>query len=155
MLVVMDDILVYSATLSEHISLLPQVFDILRAQQFYVELSKCSFSQQEVEYPGQTISGDGVSTKAAKIQVVEQWPIPKTLKELKGFLGLIGYYRRFIKYYGLISRPLSDLLKKGVPFVWTSVTDSAFQQLKLALVQALVLALPDFQKTLCVGDRCE
>jgi hypothetical protein len=74
---------------------------------------------------GHTISTQGVSTKAAKIQAIEQWQTPKNLKDLRGFLGLIEYYRRFIKHYGLISRPLSDLLRKGVPFVWTTVTESA------------------------------
>jgi hypothetical protein len=106
------------------------VFEILRAQKFYVKLSKCSFAQQEVEHLSHTILAQGVSTKVAKIQAVEQWQTPKNLKDLRGFLGLIEYYRRFIKHYGLISRPLSDLLKKGVPFVWTTVTESAFQQLK-------------------------
>lgn len=76
-LVFMDDFLIYSTSLSEHISLLQQVFDILRANQFYVKLFKCSFAQQEVEYLGHTISGAGVSTEATKIQVVEQWPVPK------------------------------------------------------------------------------
>lgn len=83
-----------------------------------------------MEHLGHTISTQGVSTKAAKIQAIEQWQTPKNLKDLRGFLGLIEYYRRFIKHYGLISRPLSDLLRKGVPFVWTTVTESAFQQLK-------------------------
>lgn len=78
-----------------------------------MKLSKCSFAQQEIEYLGHTISGSGVSTEAAKVQVVEQWPVPKNLRELRGFLGLTGYYRRFIKHYGLISKPISDLLKKG------------------------------------------
>lgn len=87
-----------------------------------------------------------MATKENKVLAVKNWPTPKNLKELRGFLGLTGYYRRFVRHYGLISRPLSDLLKKGVPFVWTSVTESAFQQLKSALISAPVLALPDFSK---------
>lgn len=111
-----------------------------------MKLSKCSFAQQQVEYLGHTISAAGVATKEAKVVAVKQWPTPKNLKELRGFLGLTGYYRRFVRHYRLISRPLSDLLKKGVPYVWNSVIETTFQQLKQALVTAPVLALPDFQK---------
>lgn len=146
-LVFMDDILIYSSTLSEHISLLEQVFEILRQQKFYVKLSKCSFAQQEVEYLGHTISAKGVSTENAKIQAVQNWPLPKNLKDLRGFLGLTGYYRRFIRHYGIISKPLSDMLKKGVAFVWSTSANTTFEQLKKALVEAPVLALPDFDKT--------
>lgn len=121
------------------------MFTILRDQKFYIKLSKCSFAQREVEYLGHIISGVGVSTEASKVQAV-QWPQPSNLKELRGSLGLTGYYRKFIKNYGLLSRPLFDMLKKGVPFVWTLVTETAFQQLKFALLQAPVLAIPDFSK---------
>jgi len=145
-LVFMDDILVYSKTLAEHVKLLQQVFEILRLHKFYIKLSKCSFAQGEVEYLGHIITGAGVSTEPTKIQAVQGWPTPKNLKELRGFLGLTGYYRRFIKNYGIISRPLSDLLTKNVPFVWTSVTEIAFQQLKDALSTSPVLAIPDFAK---------
>lgn len=119
-LVFMDDILIYSATLEEHVSLLKQVFDILRQHQFFIKLSKCSFAQHEIEYLGHCISKDGVATEKAKISAVEHWPMPTNVKELRGFLGLTGYYRKFIRHYGLISRHLTNLLEKGVPFVWTS-----------------------------------
>jgi hypothetical protein len=126
-LVFMDDILIYSQTLPGHLELLQQVFQILRDNRFYIKLSKCAFAQTEVEYLGHNISGRGVATEASKIAAVEKWPRPTNLKELRGFLGLTGYYRKFIKHYGLISRPLFDLLKKNVPFVWTSQVETAFQ----------------------------
>jgi hypothetical protein len=116
-LVFMDDILIYSQTLPEHLELLKQVFQILRENRFYIKLSKCAFAQTEVEYLGHNISGKGVSTEASKIASVEKWPRPTNLKELRGFLGLTGYNRKFIKHYGLTSRPLSDLLKKNVHVV--------------------------------------
>jgi len=95
---------------------------------------------------GHIISSQGVSTEPSKIVAVQQWPTPVSLKELRGFLGLTGYYRKFIKNYGMISKPLTLLLKKGTPFVWTPNTEQAFQLLKQALIQAPVLALPDFNK---------
>ena len=90
------------------------------------------------------ISMDGVATDPAKVQAVLSWPIPVNVKQLKGFLGLTGYYRKFIKHYGMMARPLIDFLKKGCQFQWTPQTDKAFQMLKQSLVQAPVLAVPNF-----------
>lgn len=149
-LVFMDDILVYSASLEEHLRLLQEVFEIIRANHFFIKLSKCSFAQKEVEYLGHIISGQGVATEPSKVQAVKQWPTPVNLKQLRGFLGLTGYYRKFIKGYGLISQPLTDLLKKAVPFVWTSATEAAFQSLKQALISAPVLAIPYFSRAFVI-----
>jgi hypothetical protein len=111
-LIFMDDILIYSETLEQHYVLLKQVFDIIRENQFFVKLSKCSFVQQIIGYLGHCISTEGVATEPSKILAVKQWPIPKSVKELRGFLGLTGYYREFIRHYGMMSRPMTDLLKK-------------------------------------------
>ena len=88
-----------------------------------------------------------VATEASKISGVQQWPVPSNLKELRGFLGLTGYYRKFIRHYGLISKPLTQLFKKGIIFQWTPDTNEAFLLLKKALMEAPVLAIPDFAKT--------
>jgi len=99
-----------------------------------------------LEYLGHVITAAGVATKPTKITAVTNWPVPVNLKQLRGFLGLTGYYRRFIKNYGMLSKPLTTLLKKGTPFQWTSQTQAAFDLLKSTLVQAHVLAVPDYSK---------
>lgn len=96
------------------------------------------------------ISGKGVQTDPSKVRVVQEWPVPTNARDIIGFLGLTGYYRRFIKNYGIISRSLSDLLKKDVLFAWTPTTQAAFLHLKEALATAPVLALPDFKKEFTV-----
>lgn len=145
-LVFVDDIMVYSSSLQEHVYHLQQVFELLQQHQLFVKASKCSFAQQQLEYLGHIIRVTGVATDPAKIQAVTDWPVPKTLKQLRGFLGLTGYYRKFIQHYGLLAKPLTNLLKKGVSYNWTSVEQEAFDCLKHALTHASVLKLPDFQK---------
>ena len=151
-----DDIMVFSKTYAEHLTHVREVLCLLRADQWKVKLTKCAFSQQQINYLGHTISAEGVSIDPSKVETVQNWPTPSNVKEVRGFLGLSGYYRKFIKHYGIISRPLTDLLKKGGPFLWTSVTDLAFNTLKQALVEAPVLALPQFDKPFVIEtDACD
>lgn len=149
-LVFVDDILVYSKSLEEHIQHLEQVLQILQQHQFLFKPSKYTFAQTSLEYLGHIISEQGVSTDPTKIQVVANWPVPSDVKQLRGFLGLSGYYRKFIKNYGIHSRLLTDHLKKNVPFVWTQQHNLCFEQLKEALISAPVLALPNFNKPFTV-----
>lgn len=107
-------------------------------------MSKCSFAQHQLLYLGHIISDQRVTTDPAKIEEVVNWAVPKFVKKLRGFLGLAGYYRKFVKQFGILCRPLTNLLKKDVPFVWSVEADQAFKALKQALVSAPVLSLPDF-----------
>lgn len=143
-LVFVDDILIYNQTMEEHLIHLQTVFQILHKHQLKVKKSKCSFAQQKLAYLGHIISPNGVSTDSDKIAVVQSWPVPSSVKELRSFLGLAGYYRKFVRNYGILSKPLTSLLKKGQLYLWTSATDQAFQAIKHALVTAPVLAMPDF-----------
>jgi hypothetical protein len=138
-LVFVDDILVYSASFSEHITHLRAVLNLLQQHQLFVKASKCSFAQQELDYLGHIIGKHGVATDQSKVAAVSAWPIPQTVKALRGFLGLTGYYRKFIQHYGILARPLTQLLKKGTLFLWGPEQQQAFLLLKQAMVQAPVL----------------
>jgi hypothetical protein len=139
-LVFFDDILVYSHTY-EH---LEQVFEILQKEKWTVKLSKCSFAKREIAYLGYVISEQGVSICPSKIKFVAEWPVPQNVRELWTFLGLVGYYRKFEKKFGIISGPLTDLLKKDRVFQWNLEQTESFEALKYALVHAPVLAIPNF-----------
>jgi hypothetical protein len=93
---------------------------------------------------GHIVSEAGIATDPAKVKAITDWPVPANIHALRGFLDLAGYYRKFVRNFGIIARPLNDLLKKDSIFIWTSIHASAFQALKTALSSALVLALPDF-----------
>lgn len=155
-LVFMDDILIYTATLEEHTDLLRRVLKKLQEHQLLIKRSKCSFAQPRLEYLGHVVSAEGVATDPSKVEAVKQWPSPRNVKEIRGFLGLTGYYRKFIKNYGIISRPLTDMLKKGVQFQWTPVTAQAFRALQQALIDAPVLVVPDFAQPFVIEtDACQ
>lgn len=145
-LVFFDDILIYSPDMNSHLDHLKQVLQLLATHQWKVKLSKCDFAQTQISYLGYIISGQGVSTDPSKIQSIVDWAVPTTLKKLRGFLGLAGYYRKFVKDFGTLSKPLTQLLKKDAPFVWSAEVNQAFQALKHALTSTPVLALPNFQQ---------
>lgn len=149
-LVFFDDILVYSASLEDHIHHLQRVLELLARDQWQVKLSKCSFAKQQVFYLGHVIDAQGVATDPLKIQAIAEWPKPNCIKDLRSFLGLAGYYRKFIRHFGVICQSLTTLLKKGSLFVWTNDHDLAFNTLKKALMSAPVLALLDFTTTFLV-----
>jgi hypothetical protein len=154
-IVFLDDILVYSRTLQEHQKHLRLVFALLRQHQLFAKASKCLFAQDRIEYLGHIISRDGVATDVEKTRAMDAWPRPTSATKLRGFLGLTGYYRKFVPRYGIIAKPLTQLLtKKG--FSWNNQAQTAFEQLKLAMVNTPVLALPNFNKLFAIEtDACD
>lgn len=130
----------------EHIKI---ALSILRANKLFVKEEKCAFGQEEVKYLGHVISRKGVAVDPEKIDAMLEWPKPTTVKALRGFLGLTGYYRKFIQDYGKIARPLTEMLKKG-SFKWSLQAEESFERLKEAMTKAPVLALPDFNKPFIV-----
>lgn len=142
--VFIDDILIFSPTWEAHLQHVQAVFQLLDEHNFKVKLSKCAFAQKQIHYLGHVISAAGVATDPSKVADVQNWPTPQSVKVVRSFLGLAGYYRKFVRNFGLISKSLTSLLKKGETFCWTSAHEEAFQALKTALSTAPVLALPDF-----------
>ncbi|XP_047978667.1 uncharacterized protein LOC125220549 [Salvia hispanica] len=148
-IVFFDDILVYNSSLADHCSHLTEVLNLLQKNQFFVKLSKCSFCSTTVEYLGHLVSDGVLKADPTKIEAMTTWPPPKTVKQLRGFLGLTGYYRRFVANYAMIAAPLTDLLKKEA-FAWSLVAEEAFTALKGAMTTTPVLSLPDFDKQFCI-----
>ncbi|KAG6402647.1 hypothetical protein SASPL_134849 [Salvia splendens] len=134
-----------TATLEEHAFHLSEVLSILALHKFFVKLSKCSFCSNSVDYLGHLIMNGVLKADPKKIESMSAWPTPKNIKQLRGFLGLTGYYRRFIRHYAMIAAPLTELLKKDA-FRWSTSTEDSFIALKFAMTTAPVLHLPDFNK---------
>lgn len=145
-LVYLDDIVLYGATLVSHNEKLKEVFDRLREHNLKLQPDKCEFLRREANYLGHVISEDGVRPDPKKIEAVESFPTPTTTKTLKGFLGLAGYYRRFLPDFSKIAKPLYELLKKDRQYEWLNEQEDAFQQLKNLLITEPVLQYPDFTK---------
>jgi len=148
-LVFFDYILVYSKSWEDHLTHLQLVLIILVANQLFAKESKCHFGVQQVKYLGHSINKDGVSIDPDKIQTVVAWPTPTTAREVRGFLGLAGYYRKFIRHFGSMAAPITKLLTKE-KFHWTDTTEAAFNQLKQALMTLPTLCLPDFSQPFVV-----
>lgn len=149
-IIYMDDIAVYSKTKSEHLRLLNEVFERLKKNCLYVKLSKCEFMRSSIEFLGHNISDRGVRMLADKVKSINEWPTPRNEKHVASFLGLLGYYRRFIKNFSQIALPLSELAKEKVKFTWGQKQEESFQKLKQIVTSDQVLALPDYDKPFVV-----
>jgi hypothetical protein len=141
--VYLDDILVYSKSEQEHVHHLRTTLMRLREHNLFAKLSKCQFCQPEVEFLGHVISHKGMEMDQHKVSAVREWPVLKSVKDVQQFLGLTGYYRKFIKDYAELALPLYKLLNKGVPFEWEAGQQIAFESLKAAVTDNPVLMLPD------------
>lgn len=122
----------------------------LQQHQLLIKIIKYSFALQHLEYQGHIIGVDSVATDPAKIKAVQEWSVLKTLKQLRGFLELAGYYRKFIQHYGVLAKTLIHLLKKDVAFKWSGIEQQAFDLIKQRLVQAPILSMLDFSKEFIV-----
>ncbi|KAI3788522.1 hypothetical protein L2E82_01291 [Cichorium intybus] len=142
-IVFIDDILVYSKSEAEHEVHLREVLHTLKNEQLYTKLSKCDFWLREVQFLGHVVSAEGIKVDPAKIEAVMKWEPPKTPTEVRSFLGLAGYYRRFIQDFSKITVPLTQLTRKEVKFVWGEKQQEAFEILKKKLCEAPVLSLPE------------
>ncbi|GMJ07598.1 hypothetical protein HRI_004429000 [Hibiscus trionum] len=141
--VFIDDILVYSRTEEEHDEHLRLVLQTLLENQLYVKLSKCEFWIREVVFLGHVISASGISVDPKKIEAIVSWKQPKSVTEIRSFLGLAGYYRRFVEGFSRIATPLTKLLQKNVPYEWSDARQEAFEKLKKALTEAHILIQPE------------
>ena len=157
-LIYLDNVIIFSSTFEEHLERLDAVFSRLKQHNLKLKPSKCEFLKSEVTYLGHVVSEEGIRTDPEKTKAVKNWPVPKNVKEVRAYLGFTGYYRRFIKHYANIARPLNDLLvghcttkktkakkkTKPTPFVWTEAQQTAFDTLKEKLMRPPVLAYADY-----------
>lgn len=146
----LDDCIVYSHDLETHIQKLEAVFSKLREANLKLQPDKCEFLRREVAYLGHVITDNGVSPNPDKVKAISQFPTLKTPKDVKSFLGLTGYYRRFIENFSHITKPLTSLLKKDVSFHWSHEQEQAFNTLKQKLISAPLLQYPDFSQPFIV-----
>jgi len=165
-LVYLDDIIVYSATVEEHLSRLRKLFDRLRLANLKLKPSKCSLLRAEVHFLGHVVSGEGVATDPSKIDLVRDWPQPRDVHEVRSFLGLFtcisdaysdtSYYRRFVPTFAEVAAPLHALTRKNKKFEWTSQCEEAISKLKQALITSPILAMPnDTDPFLLDTDACD
>ncbi|XP_035834062.1 uncharacterized protein LOC110881072 [Helianthus annuus] len=149
-IVFIDNILVYSRSKTEHMRHLREVLEVLRKEKLYAKFSKCAFWLHEVQFLGHVINSEGVLVDPSKIEAVMKWVSPKTPTEVRSFLGLAGYYRRFIQDFSKIALPLTKLTRKKVKFVWGEDQEDAFHVLKEKLSSSPVLTLPEGTEDLVV-----
>ena len=144
--VFIDDILVYSKDAQEHEQHLKIVLQMLREKKLHAKLNKCEVWLKEVSFLGYIVSAEGIRVDLTNIEAVVNWKPPRNVTKVRSFLGLVGYYIRFVKGFSIIASPLTNLLRKGIKFQWTDKCQNSFEQLKGMLVEAPVLTQPTSRK---------
>jgi hypothetical protein len=142
-----DDILIYSKSMEAYLDHLRVVFNALRDARLFGNLEKCVFCTNRVSFLSYVITPQGIEVYQTKVEAIQGWSVPKTITQVRSFLGLAGFYCRFVKDFSTIAAPLNALMKKGVPFSWGTTQQNAFTMLNDKLIHAPFLQLPDFNKT--------
>ena len=141
-IVFIEDILIFSKSMEEHEEHFRTVFQILRENKLYAKFKKCEFWLDQVVFLGHVISKVEISIDPSKVEAVVDWARPTNVSEIRSFLGLASYYRRFVEGFSFIAGPLTQITCKNAKFVWTEECEKSFQELKQRLVTALVLTIP-------------
>jgi len=142
-IVFIDDILVYSKDKKQHEEQLRILLKTLRKEKLYVKFKKCKFWLNRVSFIGHVVTAQGTQVDPVKVEAVSNWPRPTSVGKVRSFLGLAGYYRRFIEGFSRIVGPMTPLTRKGVKFQWMEKCEKCFQELKQRLVSAPVLTIPE------------
>lgn len=151
----LDDIVVFSNNFNDHLHQLKLLFQKLKQANLTINLVKSQFCHAEIEYLGHVVGNGKVKPVNAKVKAIQEFPVPKTQKQLRGFLGMAGYYRKFCKNFSIITCPLTNLLRKKNQFKWTQECDQAFNDIKDILTKAPVLVSPDYTKPFRITvDSC-
>ena len=146
-LVYLDDVIVFGSSFDEQLARLGQVFDRLTQANLKLKPSKCSLCQRSVDFLGHVVSEQGIAMQDAKISAITEWPPCRSVHDVRAFMGLSGYYRRFVKDFSIIAAPLYGLMGKGAELVWTEQCQHAMDELKARLVSKPILALPQSEGT--------
>lgn len=147
----LDDLVIYSASWSEHLEQIENLFSRLSRANLTVNLAKCEFGRATVTYLGKIVGGGQVRPVESKVEAITNFPVPKTRRDLRRFLGMVGYYRNFCKNFSAVASPLTDLLSPKVPFQWSNECQMSFERVKALLINSPVLSAPDFSTPFCLA----
>jgi hypothetical protein len=154
-IVFLDDVLIYSRTLSEHRRHVRLALDVLRKHQLFAKESKCEFFRDHIDFLGHRVDREGMHMMEDKVRAIREWPTPTSIEDVRSFLGMVGYYRKFIANFSSIAAAMTQLLKKGSHFEWTAELETSFRKLIQATTTAPTLILPDPQRPYVItADAC-